>query len=740
MPRLFLVALGASALACLPGGPVAAQTTLTPISAIQGTGSSSPMVDQVVTVRGIVTAVFPQGQNNLDGFFVQDAIPDGDPATSEGLFVYRNAKAMNVAIRQTVDVVGKVTEFNGFTELQLATVTISDFVPTDIYPVPVVLPSGGERTARAYLESLEGMRVTLPDQVAVAGTNHFGESFTLPANGGSDHLDRGQSEAWLLGLTTPLGWLCLTQGDRVSAPSGVMAYTFGQFKVALSQDELAPIRSSGRQPSAAPQPSGPREVTIATYNVENFFDPVDDPDSQDEDSTPTAAMYPVTVARRARSIALGLGAPDVVALQEVEKLEVLRDLVARPELADAHYAPVLVEGADARGIDNALLYNQSKLRLLSADNRQACATLDPTEALKQACRLPNGGQGWMLFARPPLEVRLEHIATGQELVFLVNHFKSKSGGDAETRPYRVAQGEWVRELAERIHAEQPPAKLVVLGDLNDFEDSAMIRALTAGDSLVNLHRQPPPENDYTYVFNGVRQILDHILMPPGQAYSDFRNQHINADFCAAAPDDMSETAQRVSDHDPLFVRLPLDDVPQYHVYLPWAARPAVNPSTATPPAASATPRPEPPTPKAEPPTPATPPTFPPPVPTTTPSSSSPTRFPLTLLSVFADGDGRTEPDEYVEFRNVAGEEVDLTGWHLVSVQGDQVFSFPTGKRIAAGQTCRVYTNEDHVEHCGINWRSGQAIWANGGDKAELRNAAGMLVDHLCYGDRVGQCP
>jgi hypothetical protein len=60
--------------------------------------------------------------------------------------------------------------------------------------------------------------------------------------------------------------------------------------------------------------------------------------------------------------------------------------------------------------------------------------------------------------------------------------------------------------------------------------------------------------------------------------------------------------------------------------------------------------------------------------------------------------------------------------------------------MTAGQRCRVYTNEDHPEHCGLNWRSGSGIWNNGGDKAELRNASGHLIDHKCYGDREGECP
>jgi hypothetical protein len=60
--------------------------------------------------------------------------------------------------------------------------------------------------------------------------------------------------------------------------------------------------------------------------------------------------------------------------------------------------------------------------------------------------------------------------------------------------------------------------------------------------------------------------------------------------------------------------------------------------------------------------------------------------------------------------------------------------------MAAGQACRVYTDEDHPEHCGLNWgRSTQPVWANTGDKAELRDAAGALSDWFCYGDREGDC-
>jgi hypothetical protein len=371
--------------------------------------------------------------------------------------------------------------------------------------------------------------------------------------------------------------------------------------------------------------------------------------------------------------------------------------------------------------------------------------MPPSDGLSGTCTLPNGGQGNILFGRPPLIVRLALKTTGEAVTIIVNHFKSKSGGDTATRPYRVAQAEWVRELALAEKAAHPEAHLVVLGDLNDFEDSAMIQALTSGGDLVSLHPDPLPDEGYTYVFNGVRQILDFILVHRYETASGFRYMHINADFCGAPPTSTDPEWQRCSDHDPLVARLALIGQGTHRVYLPYAMSPSPD-ATPTPGSGGGADTPTPGTlePPAPEPTDTPVPTHtlvPTPLPSATPSTGSPPRYPLQILDILYDGtSGSAEPDEYVELRNVSPDERDLTGWHLISVRGNQVFSFPAGKRIAPGQTCRVYTNEDHPESCGLNWRSGQAIWANGGDKAELRDAGGLLVDHRCYGDREGQCP
>ena len=118
---------------------------------------------------------------------------------------------------------------------------------------------------------------------------------------------------------------------------------------------------------------------------------------------------------------------------------------------------------------------------------------------------------------------------------------------------------------------------------------------------------------------------------------------------------------------------------------------------------------------------------------------------IDIVDIVFNGDiNPEEPDEYVLLRNVSDKAQDLSGWKLISLNpsglNNPEFSFPAGALMAADQSCRVYTNEVHPEHCGFNWGSLQAIWRNAGDKAELRDGTGALVDAFCYGDRVTECP
>jgi hypothetical protein len=143
-------------------------------------------------------------------------------------------------------------------------------------------------------------------------------------------------------------------------------------------------------------------------------------------------------------------------------------------------------------------------------------------------------------------------------VFVVaNHFNSKGGDQPlngrfqpparSSEPQRHAQAQVVRDFTDRLLAADRRARVVVLGDLNDFEFSRTTDILTAGGGLVDLPRTLPPPERYTYVFEGNSQVLDHILISPALARRgayEYDIVHLGSEY----PD-------QVSDHDPQVVRL-----------------------------------------------------------------------------------------------------------------------------------------------------------------------------------------
>ena len=121
-------------------------------------------------------------------------------------------------------------------------------------------------------------------------------------------------------------------------------------------------------------------------------------------------------------------------------------------------------------------------------------------------------------------------------------------------------------------------------------------------------------------------------------------------------------------------------------------------------------------------------------PTSTPSTT-PTTAPADLR--LTELSGTTTP-EFVTIQNFGGMAQDMTSWTLVSVVGPQTFNFPNGFALGPGATVRVesYTGAVDNPPSILLWTT-TAIWANTGDKAELKNQFGIVVSTLCYGDA---CP
>ena len=91
--RTVLVGVAACAAVAARGQPA-----VTRIFTLQGSGATSPLVGQSVTTQGVVTGVFP----GLHGYFLQDETGDGNPGTSDGVFVYANRARVSVSVGQRV--------------------------------------------------------------------------------------------------------------------------------------------------------------------------------------------------------------------------------------------------------------------------------------------------------------------------------------------------------------------------------------------------------------------------------------------------------------------------------------------------------------------------------------------------------------------------------------------------------------------------------------------------------------
>jgi hypothetical protein len=169
----------------------------------------------------------------------------------------------------------------------------------------------------------------------------------------------------------------------------------------------------------------------------------------------------------------------------------------------------------------------------------------------------------VLFSRPPLLVEL--VVGERPFTIIVNHFKSKRGGEAETAPWRLALANNVAELVSEISAINPDANVIVLGDFNDYEQAPPLLALAENGNLENVLLRLPDETRYSYVFGGVSQLIDGIFVTPGvqDKVASVQILHVNADYPDALAVDVSPGAQpfKTTDHDLPLLVLQLDEPP-----------------------------------------------------------------------------------------------------------------------------------------------------------------------------------
>ncbi len=210
--------------------------------------------------------------------------------------------------------------------------------------------------------------------------------------------------------------------------------------------------------------------TVAFYNLENLFDTINDTTKNDE-ASPIMEMkgdiqevYKKKVHNMARVIS-DIGAdvtnnsPVIIGVSEVENRSVMEDVINDPLLLDKDYGIVHYDSPDRRGIDVGLFYQKKLFTPLFTSNHELVIYDDDSRE-----RIYTRDQ---LLVSGKLEDELVHV--------IVNHWPSRRGGEARSRPKRVAAAKLNKKIIDSLQTIDPYAKIFIMGDLNDDPTNASVK-------------------------------------------------------------------------------------------------------------------------------------------------------------------------------------------------------------------------------------------------------------------------
>lgn len=573
---------------------------------IQGESHTSPLKGQTVKgIEGIVTYLFKINNSYYATMQTPDNLADDNPKTSEGILVYIGNSYGTVAVGDHIKVDGVVDEYrvegndgdllstqinarNGKidtlakgVDLPSAVTVTEDTIPRDVIDNDSFAEFDPEEDAIDYWESIEGMRVAFSGLKATAPQEYGDISTVLETrktdtnNGGillsaTDYnADRIHLKAFKANGNAATDFDVST-GDVFKGEKpiiGVVGYGFSNYKVYVDEVDLKAVyKPSEIQPEKTTIVKDDSKLTVANYNIENF-------------SANTSETSDAKAKLIGDSFVKNMGSPDIIGIVEMqdndgqtasnssaaeksyERLIAAIKAAGGPEYKYVNIDPVYNQdgGAPGANIRPGFLYNPERVQLAEGtpgDNQTAVTYANGK--LSHNPGLVNPTHEAFKSSRKPIAAQF--VFNGEEVLVVNNHFNSKGGDTAlfgGTQPVnlsseaqRVKIAEQVKSFVESVKQDDKDANVVVLGDLNDFEFSKPLQTLeTAG--LVNMIKELPREDRYSYTYQGNSQVLDHILVTENlKAHTEVDALHINADYSGVS-------GKRASDHDPVLVQIDL---------------------------------------------------------------------------------------------------------------------------------------------------------------------------------------
>ncbi|OFA05972.1 ExeM/NucH family extracellular endonuclease [Duganella phyllosphaerae] len=594
--------------ACTVNVKIAAPATLTrTIPQIQGSGAASPVAGTVQTTEGVVTAKVGSG------FFIQDEVGDGDPQTSDGLFIFTTAaNTATVQVGDRIRITGTVADYvptgssQPYTELTTITGIVGLAKGIAIAPTNIELPF-------ADFTQVEGMLVRFNNNLTVSQLQYLADRGEVTLSSGrletpTNRYRPGTPEAQALAaanarnqiilddgvFTTPtvIPYLgvdgSLRAGDTVSGLTGVVDFgAKGGGGAAFKLQPTVPPVFSQDNPRPAVPALASGNVKVASANVLNYFTTFTNGGNHLGQTgqgcsvgggTPSrsncrGADNLVEFQRQSAKIVGELKAlnADVVGLMEIQNdgdysvsqlVDALNAAIAPGTRTYAVVPKPVTTGTDA--IRVAMIY------------KPAAVTLQGT-ALTDSDAINN---------RPPMAQTFV-APNGAKFTVVVNHLKSKGScpsaasvdgdkndGQSCWNATRVQQAQrLVGTFVPQVVAAAGDPKVLLIGDFNAYGHEDPIQAIVNQGFVNQLERfvRGAGAMPYSYVFNGEAGYLDHALASAALSaqVADAAEWHNNADEPVAVDyntdgkpqDKYTDAPYRASDHDPVVLTLNLAGLP-----------------------------------------------------------------------------------------------------------------------------------------------------------------------------------
>lgn len=566
----------------------------TSIGSIQGTGKAAKA--GTYTIEAVVTGVY--GGLKPAGFYVQDdkATADGDPGTSDALFVVQNSPTVKVGDK--VRITGAVREDGAspsFNQAVLTEPNITVVSSGNAVPAFTTITNSGFSADKA--ERYEGMRVNFsapltvtdnynlklrgelivsvegltyqptqfidPNDIPATGTHTSGvanvpaiNAFQAANDNKSLVLDDGSSA----NNPTPTPYLdakfhTVRVGSTLASSGGILGFGYGRWRLQPLAGAEAPVITVVRP--LAPPAFGTLDLKLASFNVLNYFN---GDGAGGGFPTPRGAKTPADFQRQRTKIIMALSQmnADIVGLTEIENdgngsTSAIQDLVDGLNKVMGRGTYIFVNDGDGEKQPNntdlihcAIIYKPAVVRSLGP------ALVASTPGV---------------FERPPLaQVFItKRRARPDTLGFVVNHFKSKasgSGPDADqndgqggSNARRRVQAQALVEFINKTVIPAGAARVVSAGDYNANYEEDPIDVLRAAGFV-----PATPPTSASYVFKGLTGSLDHAVVTPNLVgFVDVQKWHINSaepsvlEYDQAGEATDVSTPFRCSDHDPVLI-------------------------------------------------------------------------------------------------------------------------------------------------------------------------------------------